>query len=75
MRRHLAVQEMPSYHAILASVSAGTAVGIVPRSLLALQREVSDLQTVPVRTVHTYLIRRAGFSTRPSMPSSEMRRG
>lgn len=75
-RRHLAVQEMPSYHAILASVSAGTAVGIVPRSLLALQREVSDLQTVPVRTVHTYLIRRAGFSTLAfDAFLKEMRRG
>lgn len=75
-RRHLAVQEMPSYHAIVASVSAGTAVGIVPRSLLALQREVSDLQTVPVRTVHTYLIRRAGFSTLAfDAFLKEMRRG
>lgn len=62
-RRQLKVQEMPSYHAILASVSSGAAVGIVPRSLLALQRDESALQVVPLRTVHTYLIRRAGFST------------
>lgn len=62
-RRNLSVIELPSYHAILAHVTAGSAVAIVPRSLLAMQGDTSELQTVPVRKVHTYLIHRAGFST------------
>lgn len=63
VRRHLAVVELPSYHAILAQVTAGSAVAIVPRSLLALQGGAGDLQTVPVRRVHTYLVKRSGFTT------------
>ncbi|KAI3591264.1 Transcriptional regulator, LysR family [Cupriavidus sp. U2] len=62
-RRHLAVIELPSYHAILAQVTAGSAVAIVPRSLLAMQANMGALQTVPVRKVHTYLIRRSAFTT------------
>jgi DNA-binding transcriptional LysR family regulator len=63
MRRRLSVIDLPSYHAILAYVAAGSAVGIVPRSLLAAHREMAHLQTVPVRTVHTFLVKRAGFAT------------
>lgn len=63
MRRRLSVIDLPSYHAILAYVAAGSAVGIVPRSLLAAHREMAHLQTVPVRTVHTFLVKRAGFTT------------
>lgn len=63
VRRHLAVIELPSYHAILAQVTAGSAVAIVPRSLLAMQANMGALQTVPVRKVHTYLIRRSAFTT------------
>lgn len=63
IRRQLSVVEMPSYHAILAYVSAGSAVAILPRSLLALHRDVTELQTVPVRPVHTFLVRRSGFTT------------
>ncbi|AOY96367.1 LysR family transcriptional regulator [Cupriavidus sp. USMAA2-4] len=63
LRQRLAVREMPSYHAILASVAAGAAVAVVPRSLLDLQRHTAALQCVPVRPVHTFLVRREGFST------------
>jgi DNA-binding transcriptional LysR family regulator len=63
VRRSLSVVEMPSYHAILAYVAAGSAVAIVPRSLLALHPDKSEFQTVPVRPAHTFLIRRAGFTT------------
>lgn len=59
----LSAVEMPSYHAILASVTAGSAVAIVPRSLLDLQRDLSGLQTVPIRSAHTFLVTRAGFTT------------
>ena len=63
VRRHLSVIELPSYHAILAQVTAGSAVAIVPRSLLAMHANLGELQTVPVRRVDTYLIHRAGFTT------------
>ncbi|BDB27032.1 LysR family transcriptional regulator [Cupriavidus sp. TA19] len=63
MRRRLSVVEMPSYHAIFAYVSAGSAVGIVPRSLLALHPDAAEFHTVPIRPVHTFLVRRSGFST------------
>ena len=63
VRRALSVVEMPSYHAILAYVAAGSAAAIVPRSLLALHPDQSEFQTVPVRQAHTFLIRRAGFTT------------
>ncbi|WER49385.1 LysR substrate-binding domain-containing protein [Cupriavidus sp. WKF15] len=63
LRRRLSVVEMPSYHAILACVSAGSAVAIVPRALLALYPNAAEFQTVAVRAAHTFLVRRAGFST------------
>ncbi|MGY8524729.1 LysR family transcriptional regulator [Paracidovorax citrulli] len=61
--RPIGVIEMPSYHAMLASVSAGDTAAIVPRSLLALHADAAQLQTVAVRNVHTYLVRRAGYTT------------
>jgi len=63
VRRTLAVVEMPSYHAMLAQVSAGSTAAIVPRSLLALHWDASEFQTVPVRPVHTFLVKRSGFTT------------
>nr|WP_255581824.1 LysR substrate-binding domain-containing protein [Cupriavidus sp. AU9028] len=61
--RPLPVVEMPSYHAMLASVCAGDTAAIVPRSLLERHADAANLQTVPVRNVHTYLVRRAGYTT------------
>ncbi|MNW06721.1 hypothetical protein D3C71_2031710 [compost metagenome] len=63
MRRRLSVVEMPSYHAIFAYVSGGSGAGIVPRSLLALHPDAAAFHTVPIRPVHTFLVRRSGFST------------
>jgi DNA-binding transcriptional LysR family regulator len=62
-RRALNMLELPSYHAILACVTAGSAAAILPRSLLALHPDAANLQTLPVRTAHTFLVRRAGFTT------------
>jgi len=62
-RPALNMLELASYHAILACVTAGSAVAIVPRSLLALHPDAAGLQTVPVRTTHTFLVRRQGFTT------------
>lgn len=64
LRSSFTVREMPSYHAILACVSAGSAIAILPRSLLNLHREaLGDVRTVPVRQAHTFLVRRAGYMT------------
>lgn len=57
------VLEMSSYHAMLASVSAGAAVAIVPKSLLDQHRYTLDVQTISLRKVPTYLIRREGYDT------------
>lgn len=59
----LRVQEVGSYHAILACVAAGSCVGILPRSLLELLRERPALREVPLMSVETLLIWREGFST------------
>ncbi len=63
LRRNLTVREMPSYHAILACVSAGSAFAILPKSLLALHPDRDEFHTVPVRSAHTFLVKRAGFTT------------
>lgn len=57
------VQQVGSYHAILACVSAGSCVGILPRSVLALLREPPQLQQLPLMQVETLLVWRRGYST------------
>ncbi|MDH4569140.1 LysR family transcriptional regulator [Pseudomonas sp. BN414] len=57
------VQQVGSYHTILACVSAGSCVGILPRSVLELQREPPPLQQVPLMQVETLLVWRQGYST------------
>lgn len=59
----LAVQEVGSYHGILACVNAGSCIGVLPRSVLELQRETPDLQLVPLMEVDTLLIWRDGYAT------------
>lgn len=53
--------ELGSYHAILACVSAGTSIGVVPRSVLELPREPLDIRTHSLGYVDTLLIRRRGY--------------
>ncbi len=57
------VQQVGSYHAILACVAAGSCVGILPRSVLELQREPPPLRTVALMKVETLLVWRQGYST------------
>lgn len=57
------ILEVASYHAILACVASGTAVGFLPQSVLNLYKEQISLQTSLLRPVHTYLVRRKGFAT------------
>jgi len=53
--------ELGSYHAILACVSAGTSIGVVPRSVLELQRDPLDIRTHSLGCVDILLIRRRGY--------------
>ncbi|MBD9482910.1 LysR family transcriptional regulator [Pseudomonas sp. PDM14] len=55
------VQEVGSYHTILACVAAGSCVGIVPRSLLDLLREPPAVQCVPLLSVDTLLVWRSDY--------------
>ena len=56
------VQEVGSYHAILACVAAGTCAGVVPRALLELQRTPPALRQVPLLEVDTLLVWRRGYA-------------
>lgn len=57
------VIELSSYHAIMACVTAGTAIAVLPQSVLDLHRDAPDVQTVFLRNVHSFLIGREGFQT------------
>lgn len=57
------VQEVGSYHAILACVAAGRCAGVLPRALLDLLREPPPLQIQPLLRIDTLLVRRQGFAT------------
>lgn len=57
------VQEVGSYHGILACVAAGACAGILPRSLLDLQREPPALRLLPIMSVDILLVWREGYAT------------
>lgn len=59
----LKVLEVASYHAILACVTAGSCVAILPKSVLDLQRDPLDVRTHALLSVDTLLVRRTGYST------------
>lgn len=58
----LTVQEVGSYHAILACVAAGACVGVLPRSVLQLLGTPS-LRSLPLAEVDTWLVWREGYAT------------
>ncbi|MGV8842813.1 MAG: LysR substrate-binding domain-containing protein [Pseudomonas sp.] len=55
------IQEMGSYHAMLACVAAGACVTILPRSVLELAKIPAGLQTLPLQHVDTCLVWRSGY--------------
>jgi len=57
----LQVLELGSYHAILASVAAGSCVGVVPRSVLGLSPHAALLGQRPLATSQTLLAWRQGY--------------
>lgn len=58
----LTVQEVGSYHAILACVAAGACVGVLPRSVLQLLG-TPPLRSLPLAEVDTWLVWREGYAT------------
>lgn len=58
----LTVQEVGSYHAILACVAAGACVGVLPRSVLQLLC-TPPLRSLPLAEVDTWLVWREGYAT------------
>lgn len=59
----LDIQEVGSYHTMLACVAAGGCVSVVPRSVLELVREPPKFRTHVVGKVDTWLIRRKDYQT------------
>jgi DNA-binding transcriptional LysR family regulator len=59
----LDIQEVGSYHSMLACVAAGGCVSLVPRSVLDLLREPPAFRTHVVAKVDTWLVHRSGYET------------
>lgn len=57
------VQEMNSYHAMIACVAAGACVTVLPASVLALGGAPASLKTLPLGRLDTCLVWRDGFAT------------
>ena len=55
------VQEMSSYHTMIACVAAGACVTLLPASVLALSDAPATLTTLPAGQIDTVLVWRAGF--------------
>ncbi|GAB7535647.1 LysR substrate-binding domain-containing protein [Burkholderia sp. 3C] len=53
--------EYSSYHAIFAAVAAGTAVAVLPQSVLAIVSPSATVQTTPIGDIDTYLVARASY--------------
>lgn len=57
------IQELGSYHAMVAAVAAGSCVSLLPRSVLDVSRASDDLATLGMGTVSTRLLWRCGYET------------
>ncbi|SDV48722.1 LysR substrate-binding domain-containing protein [Chitinasiproducens palmae] len=55
------VQEMASYHAMIACVAAGSCVTVLPESVLKLERAAAGLKTLPAGHADTVLMWRQGY--------------
>jgi len=57
------VQEVGSYHAMIACVSAGTSASVIPRSVLGLLNQPPQIQQIPLTVIHTWSVWREGYET------------
>ena len=61
--RQIDVQEMGSYHAMLACVCAGASLSVLPRSVLDMSPQAKDLPRLPLARLPTWLVWRQGGAT------------
>ncbi|WP_017349869.1 LysR family transcriptional regulator [Pantoea sp. A4] len=59
----LSMQEVSSYHTMLACVAGGNAVCLLPASVLALMQHPQSLHSLPVCNAMTWLVWRNGYSS------------
>jgi DNA-binding transcriptional LysR family regulator len=57
------VQEVGSYHAMLAYVASGSCISFIPRSVIELSRKTARLRLHPIEKVNTWLLWRHGYET------------
>ncbi|UCJ16135.1 LysR family transcriptional regulator [Pseudomonas sp. MM211] len=57
------IQELGSYHAMVATVAAGSCVAILPESVLQLTSARDHLSTIRVCSISTYLVWRRDYKT------------
>ncbi|PVX70713.1 LysR substrate-binding domain-containing protein [Paraburkholderia unamae] len=55
--------EYASYHAIYAAVAAGTAVAVLPKSVLSTVPASATIQSRPICDIDTYLVSRASYQS------------
>lgn len=61
--KNVEVQEIGSYHAVIACIASGGYAGIVPQSVLALMTLPEGCETQPVGTAITQLVWRKGYAS------------
>lgn len=59
----LDVQEMGSYHGMLACVASGECVSLMPRSVIELMGKPKGMRELPVTKIDTLLVWRQGYET------------
>ncbi|WP_310630658.1 LysR substrate-binding domain-containing protein [Paraburkholderia sp.] len=57
------IVEYHSYHAIFAAVSAGTAVAVFPKSVLATLAVASTVQSIPLAEITTWMVSRPAYQS------------
>jgi len=57
------IQEVGSYHAMIACAAAGTSISLIPRSVLELLREPVEIEQVLLTEIDTWMVWREGYET------------
>lgn len=66
------IQEMASYHAMIACVAAGSGVTLLPESVLALSAQTTGLHSIGVGHAHTLLVWRKSYAAPALMRLQEL---
>ncbi|MFC4238574.1 LysR substrate-binding domain-containing protein [Marinobacter oulmenensis] len=57
------IQEVGSYHGMIACVCAGTSACVIPKSVIELLHEPVGIQQIPLKTIDTWLVWRENYDT------------